>query len=588
MLPIEFCKRFQRDEDGVVAVIVSLMMTVLIGFVALGVDVASLYRDRAKLQSVSDLSAMSAAADTDAAQTRAMATITRNGRAEETLKTLQLGRYLRNPAIPRAKRFQPLDAEAPGINAAHVTLRDSSPLHFAQVFSGATRVALERSALSSRTGAASFSLDSHLAKLDAASLNALLTSEFGAGAQLSVADVTALADTQINLGALTETLNRVQDSGSANPAEILNATPSIDTLLNAVSAELPPSLATSLDRLASASSGQTIPVSAVVGGIDTDLGLTVTEFLDQMTLSALDLVKAAVGADGLDPAVTLDLGTNVEGILSTEVNLSAGEPPARSGWVALGEEGVQLNRAEARLSLDISADPGLLTGLGLNVLATRLDVPIHVELAGATATLEEISCGGSAPSDVAAAFSVSPTPLHSQNGTSVAALYLGKLPASTPIDPATLDFADLLTVRIEIPLLVTNLVLADLVIQGKAHTTVGTSAVDEIVFTRSDVSTGDTTRSFGSQEAVTSAVSALLSGDNTVLRIKPGQEGLISGVAAPVVNSLLSVLPAELFASLAAPVDGVIDSVLAAVGLKLGAGELTLTGHHCERLRLVQ
>ena len=59
---IDRIKQFAAAEDGAVAVIVSLLMTVLMGFVALGVDVAWLYGERAKLQSFADLSAISAMA----------------------------------------------------------------------------------------------------------------------------------------------------------------------------------------------------------------------------------------------------------------------------------------------------------------------------------------------------------------------------------------------------------------------------------------------------------------------------------------------------------------------------------------------
>lgn len=161
--------------------------------------------------------------------------------------------------------------------------------------------------------------------------------------------------------------------------------------------------------------------------------------------------------------------------------------------------------------------------------------------------------------------------------------------ASAPIDPATLGFADLLTVRITIPVaLLPDLVLADLVVQARSHVTVGSSNTDRITFTHGDVAAGDTVRSFGSERLTTSAVSTLLSSENTEIRIKPDQQGLVTGIAAPVVNTLLANLPAQLLAALTTPVDGVVDSVLESVGLELGSGELTLTGHHCELIRLVQ
>ena len=584
--------RFARDDSGVVAIIVSLMLTVLFGFVALGVDVAALYRDRARLQATSDLGALSAMADAAAAETRAIDAITKNDRAATTLTGLQTGRYFRNPAIPRTERFVPLDTDTEIVNAAHVTLSDASPLYFAQIFSGTPTVDLSRSALATRTGAASFSLNSHLADLDPAALDAVLTAEYGAGAAIGMGDLDLLADAQVNLGELMETLDALTGGTSRNPADALNAATSVDTLLDALASELPPALVGSFAGLASAAAGQDIDVAAVIGGIDTRLGLTVTDFLTEIDVSALDIVKAVIASEDID-AASLGLDLDVAGIVGVDAQLTAGEPPAHSGWVAMGEEGVQLHRAAARLALDIDADPGLLTGLATEVTATDLRVPLYVELAGATASLEEISCNASRPSDPAASFLVSHTPLHPANGTSVAALYLGTLPASTspsaPIDPATLGFADLLTVRIAIPVpLLPDLVLADLVIQARSHVAVGSSNTDRITFTRGDVAAGDTVRSFGSELLTTTAVSTLLSSESTEIRVKPDQQGLVTGLAAPVVDTLLANLPAQLLAALTTPVDGVVDGVLASVGLELGAGELTLTGHHCELIRLVQ
>lgn len=593
MSPTDRLARFRRDESGVVAIIVALMLTVLFGFVALGVDVAALYRDRARLQAASDLGAMSAIADAGAARTRAEDAITRNGRDAATLTGLQMGRYLRNPAIPRDQRFIPLDTGAATVNAALVTLDDASPLYFGQIFSDRTDVVLRRSAMATRTGAVSFSLGSHLADLDPATLNAVLTAQYGAGAQIALGDITLLAETPVNLGALLQTLDGLTGGPSANPADILNAVTTADTLLDALEAELPPALIGSLAGLTAAAAGQSVDVAAVVGGIDTQLGLTATDFLTEIDISALDIVKATIGAEGLSPPATLNTGLDVAGILGVDARLSAGEPPAQSGWVALGEAGVQLHRAAARLSLGIAADPGLLGALGTGVEATQLDLPVYLELAGATAALDEITCTGSRASDIAAAFSVSHTPLHPENGTAVAALYLGTLPAglnpTAPVDPATLGFADLLTLRIEIPVpLLPNIVLADLVVQVRSHVTVGTSDTDRIAFTRGDVQDGATTRRYGSELLVTSAVSTLLSSENTEIRIRPDQQDLVTGSVAPVVNTLLANLPAQLLTALTVPLDGVIDGVLASTGLRLGVGELDLTGHHCELIRLVQ
>ncbi|WP_281985271.1 pilus assembly protein TadG-related protein [Thalassorhabdomicrobium marinisediminis] len=581
--------QFARDEGGAVAVIVSLLLTVLIGFTALGVDVASLYRDRAQLQGVSDLAAVSAVAAHDIAAERARHTMARNPSSAPTLRTIETGRFLRNPAVPRQDRFTPLPADTPGINAVRVVLEEDAPLHFAVVFSDKTHVALDRTALATRTGGASFSLDSRIAHLDLAALDALLMQEFGVGAAIGVGGLQVLGSTSISLGALTGALRETLGDTARNPAEILERTVDLADLLVALQSILPPAAAQTLQGLADGAGTTVISVASIVGGIDVDLGLTATEFLSQIDVSALEIVQAIAAVHQGATGTVVSAGAGVPGVLGVTTTLHAGEPPAQSGWVALGEEGVQLNRAAARLTTDLQLAPALLGSLGVGVEVTSLEVPLHVELAGATATLTKVSCNTSSPQGVAAQFATAHTPLHPNNGTSVAALYLGEIPPGPgPIAPADVGFADLLSLNIVVPLPLLNLVIPGLTIQARSTTRVGASQAQSVSFTHADVANANTVKTFGSGALLSSAVGDLLSPANTELRIKPGQAGLISALAAPVVNGVLAALPSALLTGLTAPVDAVLDATLASLGVQLGAGELTLTGHHCEPIRLVR
>ena len=183
---IDHIVQFRKDEDGAVAVIVSLLLVVLLGFTALGVDVASLYRQRAVLQSTADLAAVSAMAVPETATSRAQYVLTRNGATAQTLQTLQTGRFLRNPDIAAGERFTALPQGSPGINAVSLVLQKDAPLHFARIFSDDTHVSLDRTSLATRTGSASFALDSHILHLDGTSLNNALTSDFGADAAIDL------------------------------------------------------------------------------------------------------------------------------------------------------------------------------------------------------------------------------------------------------------------------------------------------------------------------------------------------------------------------------------------------------------------
>ncbi len=582
--------RFAEDEDGAVAVIVSLLLTVLLGFTALGVDVAWLYRERAQLQAVSDLTAVSAMATPNDATARANYVLSRNGETSGALQTLQTGRFLRNPAIPPQDRFTVLPAGSAGINAVRVVLQDDATLHFARIFSDETYVTLDRTSLATRTGAASFSLNSHIIGLNGVALNRALSQRFGATATINLGDMQVLAGTSVSLGDLLKVLDAQTGGPSRNPAEILNATTSASNLIAALQATLPPQIASGLGGLGNATGATSFEIASLVGGIDTDLGLTATEFLSEIEISALDVVRAIVAASGTDQGIIIGTDIAVPGIVTAQVSITAGEPAAHSGLIALGEEGVQLHRAAVRIKSDIAVEPNLLGNLGLGIQLASVNLPIYTEIAGSTATLDQIGCNVTSPQDVAASFTTASNALHPANGTSVAALYLGTLPAgSGPINPADLGFADLLKVNIVIDLgLLPDITIPGVTIQARSHVAVGASQSETVVFTQEDVANGDIVKTFGSGDILSTAVSGLLSPANTELRVKPGQAGLVSGLVAPVVAGLLNLLPDRLLAGLAAPVDGVLDATLAGVGVELGAGELTLTGYHCEPIRLVR
>ena len=584
-MPIDPLTDFAKAQDGAVAIIVSLMLTVLIGFVALGVDVASLYRDRAHLQAVVDLTAVSAMGNRDDAHMRAQHAVARNAGAADAIKTFETGRYLRNPAIAPQDRFAPLPEGDAAVNAVRVVLKDAGALHFARIFSEADHVMLNRTALATRTAAASFALDSHVLRLNVAALNDTLKNEYGGSAEINAGDIAVLAVTSINLGSLLETLGNLAGVDTRNPADILNATTSTADLIAALQTVLPAGLASGLNGLAGSVDGARFSVASLIGGIDTELGLTVTDFLSGTDIAAIDVIYSL--ADGA-PA-HLDADINVPGVLAVDSSMIGKEPAAQSEWYGFGEEGAQLRRTAMRLKTVVVAEPDLLPNLGAGVQVTKIRLPLYTELAGAVASLEKIGCGGGA-SDVAARFSTDATPLHADNGTSIAALYLGELSgAAGLVNPADLAFADLLevTIVVDLPIL-PDIVIPGVIIQARSHVGLGSSNSDQVTFTRGDIREGVTRKSFGSANLLSAGVTSLLSTDTTEFRLKPGQEGLITGLAEPILSGLLNALPGALLAEMVGPLDAILDATLAAAGLELGAGELTLIGHYCEPIRLAR
>ena len=222
-----------------------------------------------------------------------------------------------------------------------------------------------------------------------------------------------------------------------------------------------------------------------------------------------------------------------------------------------------------------------------------MSLPIYLELAGATATLDTMSCSED-PSSMAAEFITAPTPLDPANGTAIAALYIGDLTATDfastgYIAPSDVGFADILDLQITLPLpLLPDITVGPITVQMRSTATIGHSGTERVSFTRSDIENGRTTRSFGSENVLTSGVSSLMSEETTEIRIKPGQDDLLSGLTAGLLNTIMSALPGQIAQSLTAPVDAILDETLASVGIELGTGRLTVEALHCERAQLVQ
>ena len=588
-------RRFFSETEGAVAIIVALTLVVLMGFVALGIDTASLFRERHKLQSITDLAALSAVPNPAQASARISTAKSANGIPEATTETVVTGRYLRNPTIPPDERFTPLPDGSPGINAVSVRLRDNAPLTFGQFLTEDDHVTLRSTALAARTGAVSFSLDSALAQLDGTALGAILSQSFGTSVALSAGDVSVLADSSFNAGDLVQALSSATGFSGSNPADILNEPVTPAQVVSALQGMASGSLQNVLAQLDGAADTSLI-VADIIGGIDPELGLTVVEFLDNTRVSAQDVLLAVVAANHAGQPVSIDTVIDVPGVLSTSTTLVAAEPPASSGWVALGEEGVTLHRAAMRLALDTEIAPSLLGPITPGVVATQVNLPLYLEIAGATATLESMSCNED-PSTIAAAFRTAATPLDPANGTSVAALYLGDLPGSemtgnAAIDPSNLGFADVLDLTVTLPVpLLPDITVGPITLQMRSTATIGQSNADRLLFTRDDLMHSNEnrrTQSFGSEALLSSSVTSLLSPDHTEIRIKPGQDGVVSGLVAEVLNTVMSILPAQLAAILTGQIDTVLDETLASLGVELGAGQLKVHALHCERARLVR
>ncbi|MBO1749912.1 TadG family pilus assembly protein [Stenotrophomonas indicatrix] len=106
-------------------------------------------------------------------------------------------------------------------------------------------------------------------------------------------------------------------------------------------------------------------------------------------VNVLDLVTAAISIanDGN--------GVQVQGLNLLGIDVKAGvvEPPS----IAIGGVGARAYNAQVRLMLDVDSDRLFAIGPLLNLLGTRLHLPLHVDVANAMGTLTSIQCGAAPP-----------------------------------------------------------------------------------------------------------------------------------------------------------------------------------------------
>lgn len=106
-------------------------------------------------------------------------------------------------------------------------------------------------------------------------------------------------------------------------------------------------------------------------------------------VNVLDLVTAAISIanDGN--------GVQVQGLNLLGIDVKAGvvEPPS----IAIGGVGARAYNAQVRLMVDVDSDRLFAIGPLLNLLGTRLHLPLHVDVANAMGTLTSIQCGAAPP-----------------------------------------------------------------------------------------------------------------------------------------------------------------------------------------------
>ena len=535
---------FLKNREGGVSVIAAAFCAALIGLCALAIDLGYVFLQSRKLQGAADLAAMAAVSDLPRAQAAATATALDNGFAPGLGVQVERGVYVADPKTPPRQRFQ---AGGVAPNAARVTLTSQADLFFGQVIIGQKAIAIRRTATATRPELATFSIGSRLASLDGGVANSLLSGLVGGEVSLSVMDHNALAAADVDLLTFSEALATEAGVTVARFDDALDLDVTTPQALRALAHALEDG-----GDIAAANAAR-----KVAGAADGGRKLTLSKLLDLGPLGAQDHVSGArvsASAQGLMDAiltlagegrqVKLDLGASLPGVADVDLWLAIGERPNQAPWLIVTDNGETIVRTnQMRLYLEAKT-----SAFGLAVIK----LPVLVEAASAEAKLSSVNCQSR---DVT--LDVKP---------SVGSAKIGE------IDVARLnDFKSPLAVGpaklVSLPLIKAT---------GRAEVLLGGVAWQQARFTAAEVA-AKKIKTVSTRDLAQGLISSLVSDLDLDVEVL----GLGLGVG-PITGALTGALEV-----IAAPLDGLVNTLSDLTGVRLGEADLQVQGTRCGAPALV-
>jgi uncharacterized membrane protein len=548
-------RRFRDDERGNFAIVGAVLMTLVVGCAALGVDLGSIFADRRKTQSTTDLAAIVAASNLTNATNAASATVVQNKYPANALVSVELGTYTANSAIAPAARF--VTPAVGAANAARVTLNTQTPLYFARYITGANQYTIKTQAVATSTAVASFSISSSLLSVNGGLINAMLGGMLGTSLSLSVMDYQSLASARIDafdfMSALATRVNLTgvtYDSiltSNLKVSDLIAATLSAQQTDNGAS-----SATTALSTISQAVTGlssKISPSSLIDLGPYNDLTVGQTP-KTSFSVSALDLLSAiAEVANGTNQIAVPSLSLGLPGIASISLVATIGERPVGTSWLEVGAAGASVHTAQTRILLTVQL-------LGSGPVAA-VNLPIYVEIASGTATLNAITCGYPNISSSNVTLGVTPGIVNAWIG-GVTPAQLSNFTTQPNPPPATLVNLGLITVT------------------GRANAYMGNTTPTNVNFSYSDIQSnvGHTVTTTNFTNSLTSSLLGNLS-----LTVNVAGLGLpIPGLGATV---------AGIIGGATSSVDQVIAQLLATLGVQVGSATVWVSSIRCDGAVLV-
>jgi len=546
-------RRFCADQRGNFAIMGAGLMTLVIGCAALGVDLGTIFADRRRTQSTTDLAAIVAASNLTSATNAAAATVTANNYPASALVSVQLGTYTANSATsPQARFVTPAVGTA---NAARVTLTTQTPLYFAKFITGSSQYNITTSATATSTQMASFAIGSRLLSINGGLLNAMLGGLLGTTLSLSVMDYQSLASANIDafsfLSAVATRVNLTAATYNTVLTSNIKVSDIIAAMLSAQQAANGASSATTaLSTISQAMNGVTTQMQLGslidVGPYD---GLATGTQPMGATVSLLDLLNATAAVANGTHQIATGLSISLPGIASVSLVATIGERAQGSSWLAVGTQGASVHTAQTRVLLQIQ-----LLGSGP---VSVVNLPVYVEIASGTATLNAVSCGYPDISTSSVTLGVTPGIVNGWIGN-VTLADMNNFTTEPNPPPATLVNLGLITVT------------------GRANATMGNTTPTNVSFSYADIQ-AQTKQTVTTTNFTSSLTSSLLG--NLSLNVN------IIGLGLPIPG--LGSTVAGILGGATGSVDQLLASVLQTLGIGIGQTDVWVNGVRCDGAVLI-
>ncbi|MCG8273092.1 pilus assembly protein TadG-related protein [Aquamicrobium sp. NLF2-7] len=578
-------RHFLRNRTGNFAVMTALIMPFAVVLTAFAVDQGSLYTERRHAQAITDIAAIAATGNMSKAEAMVAATLSDNGLGQvlvrgagDTTKPLPgrpvanviRGRYTPDPSKPRASRFVP--GQQP-YNAVEVSLEKLGNLYFGS--SVMAPPVIGTSAIASMKSEAAFSVGSRLLQLDGGLANALLGALLGGNINLNVMDYRALAAADVSVLSFLDALAIRTNATALTYSDLLSTTATVGQIAAAM-ADVPG--LDSVSRIALQTLGAQSSASLLVSlntlidlGSVGQLGIGQRPAGLDIAANVLSMLTASAAIANGDNMVAANLGGMLPGLGGLKLKIAIGEPPQRSPWLAVGEEGTVVRTAQTRVSLVASVSP-LSSNLGGGIHLLSINLPLHVEVAYAEARLKSIECPTGRPESLRVTIDTTP---------GIAELYIAEAYGS-----GFADFTRKMMFRAvaiaDVSLNILFVIKLDLLkIKGFAHAMMGNDVAIPLTFTQSDIA-AKKTKTATTSNYTSSLTSTLI--DDLKLSVEPLglpiDIGWLLGVVKPPVQLALGAVTPVL--------DKLLYNLLGVLGISLGQADVRVTGATCGRALLVQ